>query len=187
MPYSRKTVRRIGRHLITLGALTRANWQVTAEMDTLGLWFPRLETVDVCLVPVAFDCYGWFQPDQHIYIPAVNLAQLSDFFQGQHTRVTDVLRHEWAHALADRRPRLVDNRGFRTVFGGHYENQQPVEEYDPELHLTPYAAAMPCEDFAETFHFYLRHKGRLPLRLRDKPEIARKWAFIQWISESISG
>ena len=62
-----------------------------------------------------------------------------------------------------------------------------IWEYDPDLHLTPYAAAKPCEDFAETFHFYLRRKGRLPVRLRDKPEIVRKWAFIQWLAERISG
>lgn len=187
MPYTRKTNRRIGRHLITLGALTRANWQVTTEMDTLGLWCPRLDEVDVCLVPFAYDYYGWFQPGGHIYVPAVNFAQLSDLFQGQHTRLTDVLRHEWAHALADRRPRLVENRSFRSVFGGTYGRQTPVEEYDPDLHLTPYAASMPCEDFAETFHFYLRHKGRLPVRLQSKPEIARKWAFVRWVAERIAG
>ncbi len=45
-------------------------------------------------------------------------------------------------------------------------------------HLTPYAATNPCEDFAETFHFYLRHKGRLPLRLKAKLVTARKWDFI---------
>lgn len=179
MPYTRKTARRIGRHIITLDALTRANWQVTAEMDTLGLWCTRLDHVGVCLVPVAFDCYGWFHPDGNIFIPAVNLAQLADLFQGQHTRLTDILRHEWAHALADRRPRLVENLRFRRVFGGHYGRQEPVQEYDPDLHLTPYAAAMPCEDFAETFHFYLRHKGRLPMRLADKHAILTKWRFIE--------
>lgn len=38
----------------------------------------------------------------------------------------------------------------------------------------------------ETFHFYLRHKGRLPVRFHNKPEIVRKWAFIQWLAERIS-
>ena len=178
MPFTRRTTRRISRHIITLNALTQANWQVMEEMDTLGFWHRRLDDIEVRLVPIAFDCYGWFQPDAHIYIPAVNGANLSDLFQGQHTRLTDVLRHEWAHALADRRPRLVENRSFRMIFGGAYGRQEPVEEYDPDLHLTPYAAAMPCEDFAETFHFYLRHKGRLPVRLRNKPAIAHKWSFI---------
>jgi hypothetical protein len=73
------------------------------------------------------------------------------------------------------------------VFGGQYERQTPVEEYDPDLHVTPYAAAMPCEDFAETFHFYVRHKGRPPVRLQTKPEIGRKWAFIHWLAERIAG
>jgi hypothetical protein len=45
--------------------------------------------------------------------------------------------------------------------------------------VTEYAASMPCEDFAETFHFYLRHKGRLPLRWANKPDIIHKWKFIE--------
>jgi hypothetical protein len=45
-------------------------------------------------------------------------------------------------------------------------------------HLTPYASSKPCEDFAETFHYYLRHKGRLPIRLQNKFGIVQKWEFI---------
>lgn len=186
MPYSRKTARRICRHIVTPGVLAGANRQVTAEMGTLGLWCPRLEKVQVCLVPVALGSYGWFQPDGHIHVPAITIAQLSDFFEGRHTRLTDVLRHEWAHALADRRPRLVENRTFRSVFGGAYDGQDPVLDYDPGRHLTRYAATMPCEDFAETFQFYLRHKGRLPVRLANKPHLIRKWAFVGRIAARIA-
>ena len=75
--------------------------------------------------------------------------------------------------------RLVESKRFRRVFGGDYESTDPVWEYHPDLHLTQYAATMPCEDFAETFHYYLRHKGCLPRRLAGKPEIIRKWEFIQ--------
>jgi len=137
-----------------------------------------LGDVSVWLVPVSLGCYGWFMPEGDIYVPAVNGAQLSDFFLGHHTRLTDVLRHEWAHALADRRPRLVETKRFRSVFGAAYDSPGPAGEYHPDHHLTPYAATNPSEDFAETFHFYLRHKGRLPLRLREKPVIARKWSFV---------
>lgn len=186
MPFSRKSDRRISRHVITLPQLTEANWSVTTEMDQLGLWSPRLDDVDVFLVPVSFRCYGWFLPEGHIYIPAVTGAQLSDLITGHHTRLADVLRHEWAHALADRNPKLVGDRRFRSVFGGSYESPHPVWEYHTDMHLTPYAATSPCEDFAETFHFYLRHKGRLPLRLHAKPEIARKWEFIGWLAERVS-
>lgn len=178
MPFTRQTTRRPGRHLITLGELDRANQQVTGEMETLGFWHPRLENVTVWLVSASFNYYGWFYGEDDIYIPAVTGAHLSDLIFGYHTRLTDVLRHEWAHALADRRPRLVETKRFRRVFGGSYDSPDPVLEYHPDQHLTPYAATNPCEDFAETFHFYLRHKGRLPLRLQAKSAIVRKWDLI---------
>ena len=47
-------------------------------------------------------------------------------------------------------------------------------------------STMPCEDFAEVFHYYLRHKGRLPLRLANKPRIVRKWQFVKWLAKGIS-
>lgn len=178
MPYTRKTTRRPGRHIITLDELDRTNQQVTCEMERLDLWHPKLDDVAVWLVPASYLCYGWFREKNDICIPTVAGAQLSDLIWGYHTRLADILRHEWAHALADRRPSLVKNRRFRDTFGGSYQTSDAVDEYDPSLHITPYAATSPCEDFAETFHFYLRHKGRLPLRLRDKPVIARKWRFI---------
>ena len=178
MPYTRKTNRLPGRHLITFDQLEKANWQVTGEMERLGLWHHRLDTVDVWHVPASFVCYGWFREKGDIYIAAITGAQLADLLLGYHTRIADVLRHEWAHALADRRPSLVRSRQFRETFGGRYQSTKLVGRYDPTEHLTPYAATSPCEDFAETFHFYLRHKGRLPVRLRDKPAIARKWRFI---------
>ncbi len=186
MPYIRKAPRRPLRHVITLSQLTEANWQVIDEMERLGLWSEELDDIDVCLVPVSFACYGWFLPDGNIYIPAVTGANLSDLITGHHTRLTDVLRHEWAHALADRCPRLVETKRFIRIFGGHYESPQPVRTHDPDHHLTPYAAASACEDFAETFHFYLRHKGRLPLRLTNKPKIIRKWEFIEWMAMEIA-
>ena len=53
-----------------------------------------------------------------------------------------------------------------------------MRSYDPAHHVTDYAADMPAEDFAEVFNFYLRHKGRLPVRLASKPVIVRKWRFV---------
>lgn len=186
MPYACKTRRQPARHFVTPTRLRVANRQVTAEMARLGLWCDALDDIDVRLVPVSLACYGWFQPERGIYIPAVTGAQLSDLITGHHTRLTDVLRHEWAHALADRRPRLIENQRFTRVFGGSYESSLPVSDHDPEHHLTTYAAASACEDFAETFHHYLRHKGRLPLRLATKPKIVRKWTFIEWMAKQIT-
>ena len=178
MPFRYRVARRPSRHLITVDHVDRANRQVIREMGSLGLWCSALDGVTVWHVPVSLGCYGWFMPEGDIYIPAVGGAQLSDLVLGHHTRLTDVLRHEWAHALADRRPKLVSSRHFVRAFGGSYQDTTPVDEYNPDHHLTSYAATNPCEDFAETFHFYLRHKGRLPLRLREKTVIARKWDFV---------
>lgn len=178
MPYSRKTSQRFRRHVITHRDLSEANWQVTDEMDRLGLWHPRLDGVEVWHVPASFSCYGWFRVKGDIYIPALTGAQLSDYFFGFHTRLTDILRHEWLHALADRRPSLVRTRRFREVFGGAYSSTKPVAAYYPEEHLTRYAATSACEDLAETFSYYLRHKGRIPAHLRRKPAIVEKWQFI---------
>lgn len=186
MPFTRKTSRKPTRCFITQSQLAEANWQVTTEMEALGLWSESLEDVDVCLVPFSHSCYGWFLPEGNIHIPAFSGAHLYDFVSGQHTRLTDVLRHEWAHALADRQPQWVENNRFTRAFGGDYEHECRLHSYDPEHHLTAYAATSPCEDFAETFHFYLRHKGRLPTRLSTRPNISRKWKFIDWMASRIS-
>jgi hypothetical protein len=79
---------------------------------------------------------------------------------------------------AHRRPGLVRTRRFRETFGGPYRATDPVHGYDPDPHLTRYAATHPCEDFAEVFSYFVRHKGRLPLRLHGRPVIVRKWGFI---------
>jgi len=176
MPYTRNAARRPRRHIITPAALERANAAVTREMNVLGLWTPRLDDVEVLLVPLGIDAYGWFSGD--IHIPCVSGAQLVDLLRGHHTRLTDILRHEWAHALAEACPRLVSSRRFTAAFGASYEGGRMVQSYHPSHHVTRYAATLPCEDFAEVFHHYLRHKGRVPLHLAAKPAILRKWRFV---------
>lgn len=156
-------------------------------MKKLGLWSPHLDEVDVWLVPVSLLCYGWFEPTGDIYVPSVTGVSLSDLVTGQHTRLIDILRHEWSHAFADRRAPLVNSQKFIAAFGGAYESLDGVGNYRPDLYLTHYAATNPCEDFAETFQFYLRHKGRIPVRLKSKPEIVSKWSFIHWLSKQASG
>ncbi|MEO5716284.1 MAG: hypothetical protein ABIT37_22585 [Luteolibacter sp.] len=176
--------RQIRRHVISYQDVCRANLQVTRELEKLGFWSDRLNDVDVYWVSASWRCYGWCQG--HIYIPAISGANLSNFILGTHVRLTDVLRHEWSHALADRWPSLIATRRFAQTFCGDYESVDPVSTYDPDRHLTHYSTVMPCEDFAEVFHFYLRHKGRLPVRLANKPEIVKKWRFMDWMAERIT-
>jgi hypothetical protein len=82
MPFTRKAPRKLSNLVITLSALTRANWQVIDEMENHGFWHKKLDDIDVCLAPLGYDCYGWFMPDGHIYIPAVTGANLSDLVTG---------------------------------------------------------------------------------------------------------
>lgn len=184
MPYQQYSPRRIRRHVITWQDVCRANDQVTAELTKLGFWSDRLDEVTVYWITGSWSCYGWYQG--HIYIPAITGANLADLIVGRHTRLADVLRHEWAHALADRCPALMDTKRFVRLFGGPYESLDAVSAYDTDDHLTKYSATRPCEDFAEVFHYYLRHKGRLPVRLLNKPKIIRKWEFIQSLAKRIS-
>ena len=184
MPYQHRSPRQLRRHVVTFQDVCRANRQVTAELDKLGFWSDRLDHITVHWTAASVCNYGWYQG--HIHIPAVTGAQLADLIFGQYTRLTDILRHEWAHAVADQWPELIDTRRFVRDFGGPYESGDQVREYDPDHHLTFYAATMPGETFPEVFHFHLRHKGRLPMRLAGKPGIARKWLFVAWMAEKIS-
>ena len=184
MPITHSSPRRAKRLIVSHSDLESAHRQVFKELVNLGCWSPRLEPVEVRLVSGALTAYGWYQG--HIYIPRVNGAQLTDWIFGRHTRLTDILRHEWGHAIADYHPEFIDTRSFRQAFGADYEYGVPVYEYDRDHHVTPYAATQPCEDFAEVFHHYIRHKGRLPIRLSMKPVIARKWDFISRLAKRVS-
>ena len=184
MPHQHRSPRQPRRHLITHRNVCRANRTVTRELETLGFWHHRLDDVEVQWVPASLLCYGWYQGN--IEIPAVTGAQLADLVLGRHTHLTDILRHEWAHAVADKWPHLINTQRFAREFGGPYESVERVRKYDPEHHLTRYAATTACEDFAEVFHCYLRHKGRLPRHMAGKPVIAGKWRFVEWLACRIS-
>ncbi|MCW1922634.1 hypothetical protein OKA05_08715 [Luteolibacter arcticus] len=184
MPHTRRTPRRPLRHIITLSQLDRANTQVSTEMARHGIWSDELAGVGVFLVPASLTCYGWH--DGSIAIPSISGAHLRDLCNGQHTRLTDVLRHEWAHAVADTFSGFVESDLFVRCFDGAYQDTSPVANYDPSRHVTRYAAARPCEDFAEVFHYYLRHRSRLPLRLSSRKPVVKKWEFIHRMARRIA-
>jgi hypothetical protein len=147
MPYQRKAPRQPRRHTISYQDVCRANHTGTRDLESLWFWHKRLDEVEVYWVAASWSRHDWYQGD--IYIPTITGAQLSDLIQGRHIRLTDVLRHEWAHAVADNWPLVMISKRFLTAFGGPYESGEPVMDYDPAHHLTEYAATMPCEDFAE--------------------------------------
>ena len=173
---------------INLEQLNRANKHVTDELDQLGLWSSGMAEVDVWLVPFSWDCYGWqeYGSDGSICIPQVSLARFGryiPYWGDPGYTLRDVLRHEWAHALAFHHHALVSKNAFQRAFdGGHDDN---VEfEYDPEIHISEYAATDPSEDFAENFMHYVRNRGVLP-RKWQTPSIAKRWRFISELRDMV--
>lgn len=167
--------------ILTLTQLNRAHAQVCGELRRLRLWSPRLDEVDVWLTPASWSCYGWqnYGSDGAICIPAVSWARLKDHFWLGRVAVPlrQVLRHEWAHALAHYHHDLVANREFIRVFDGSHDCRRQVRAYSDERHISTYAAQEPMEDFAEVFMEFVKHRGLLPPKWRTVA-IERRWEFI---------
>lgn len=171
-------------HLVTQSRLDRANYAVTCELDGHGFYDHHVQSVDTRLV--AFGAaYGWqwYGTTGDINIPCISLSRLSHLWKGGCTSLRDVLRHEFAHAIADTHRGLFRSSYFADAFGAahHWDFEW---EYDPEDHVSEYAATAPAEDFAETFMFYIRHRGVLPAQHASET-IKRKWKFIQRLSGAI--
>ena len=170
--------------IVTQRQLDSANYAVTCELDAHRLYDARVQSVDTYLVPIGF-AYGWhyYGSTGDISIPRVSFSRLSHLWKGGYTSLRDVLRHEFAHAIADTHRGLFRSSFFSDSFGAahHWDFEW---EYDPEHHVSEYAATAPAEDFAETFMLYLRHNGVLPMRLETRA-IKQKWRFIQRLSQAV--
>jgi hypothetical protein len=173
---------------INLEQLSRANRHVTDELDQLGLRSSRMAQVDVWLVPFSWDCFGWqeYGTDGSICIPQVGLARLGPYipywgWSGYTLR--DVLRHEWAHALAFHHHDLVSRKSFERAFDGGHDSGDSFQ-FDPEIHITEYATTDPSEDFAENFMHYVQCRGVLPKKWQT-PSINKRWQFITGLRSKV--
>jgi hypothetical protein len=72
---------------------------------------------------------------------------------------------------------------FKRAFGTHHD-ADVKSEYDPDRHVTPYAATSPSEDLAEVFMLYLKYDGELPERF-DTWRIRRKWRFVREVGGAV--
>jgi hypothetical protein len=171
---------------LSLSELDTAWTKVWRELDVLGFGCPRLETCQVYLgiVSTAYG-YQWYgdRPEGRacgdIVLPRISLSHWGDYFGGRpKVSALDILRHEYGHAFADVNRRRIETKRFENAFGWPHEVEYAEGfEYDPEHHVTEYAATTTGEDFAEVFWLYLKHKGRLPRRFDTAP-IRRKWKFV---------
>lgn len=172
-------------HFVTQARLDQANSAVTRELAALGFFDSHVQAVDTYLVQFGFaHGWQWYGSTGDISIPRVSLSRLSEIWKGRYTSLRDVLRHEFAHAIADTHRGLFRSSCFSEAFGAahHWDFEW---EHDPEHHVSVYAATAPAEDFAETFMLYIRHKGVLPTRHETEP-IKRKWRFIRRLSGAIT-
>ena len=127
---------------------------------------------------------GFFYPwDQNIHIPAVCFASLFPWAQGR--CLADVLRHEYGHALEGKYPKFIHNNEFRKVFGKAYGDKKSSDT-NANHYVSTYAMTCSQEDFAETFMYYIKHKGKVPLKWSDNRAIRAKWSFIDGLCTTIS-
>ena len=158
-------------HTVSMPQLNRSLGRVQNELWHHDAWNDVVAGIDVYLSPVGW-AYGWcYDSSGEIYIPAISALKIRDWWKGEYTSLADVLRHEYAHALAHRYAFLVESRRFENLFDA-------CGDYDEECHVTPYAASKPCEDFAETFMCYLRHRGKIPSQY-DTRKLRSKWRFVK--------
>lgn len=171
--------------LITKKRLDSASLHVTYELRRLGFYDDLLHDVDVFLVWFGH-AFGWqnHHTDGSIDIPRVSLGRIQELLGRRYISLRDVLRHEYAHALAHTHPWFIETSAFRRAFDADY-GPAPIWAYDPSFHITEYAASSPQEDFSECFMCYVRWNGKLPKRYQTK-SIIRKWWFIYGLKESIA-
>ncbi len=172
-------------NIVTLRRLNRAVADVQLELEEHGFYDEKLAKVDVYLSWCGY-AHGWcwYGTSGNIHIPAVSFGKVFERVWGEpQTSLRDVIRHEYGHALAHTHRGLFCSVPFKRAFGSHHD-ADVKSEYDPERHVTPYAATSPSEDFAETFMFYLRHSGELPSQF-DTWRIRRKWRFIRELGGTV--
>ena len=171
--------------VITLKKLNSALADVRAELDKFGFWNPRLANIDVYLTWFG-SAYGWqhYRTSGVIEITAFSLCRLCEAIPGSESvPLRDIVRHEYAHAIADGNRGLMRSSQFRRAFGKHHDSDSP-SVYSPDMHVSKYAAEDAGEDFAEVSMCYLKYSGKLPRRL-DTPAIRKKWGFVSQLCSQI--
>ena len=171
-------------HIVNSSRLYRVLRTITHEFIRFGIWNERLSGVPVNL-SLFSPYYGWqaYGTTGAIHIPIFSLCRLRDWCSGAYVSLADVVRHEYAHAIAHCYPSLVRSRAFVQAFTASHDAEVTVEFIDG-FHMTEYAATSPSEDFAETFMLFMRTKGKLP-RCYQTPLIRKKWRFIRRLCRAI--
>ncbi len=162
---------------IDLPVLERELTAVRKELAVTGLYDKKMRNVDVFLVPfnngAGYRCWGG---DGSIAIPEVAMNTLRELFDSDILTLRDVLRHAFGHAFAETHPAAISSDAFTETFHDVYSSGVSWI-YDPEFHVSEYAAGGPAEDFAEVFAEFVARKGKRPRQYSSEP-IRMKWDFL---------
>lgn len=172
--------------------VSRAYHKVRMELWKLGvLWAgSKLDKVECIHDPIPLECIWrsaeglWKKKLNAIVFPMFYLAG------GEKDSCIDIFRHEFGHALADKYPKALRNGDlFKKAFGGPYGDRAArgtsPDDWEGRC-VSGYAATATQEDFAETFMFYLKHKGKIPARFAKKPAIRKKWKAVAKIIRRVA-
>ena len=179
--------------------MTDAYNEVRDDLIGLGiLWrgskLDKVECYYESIAPIAAlkGWMGYFSfKDHDIHFPSLYLpfGWLTGSV-GEKDSASNVIRHEFGHALADQYPAALKKGGlFREAFGGVYSDK-PAPDIDPDnwefYCVSPYAATETREDFAETFMLFVKYKGRIPAQFKGKPVIVKKWKAVAEIVKRVA-
>ncbi|MCO4754861.1 MAG: putative zinc-binding metallopeptidase [Bacteriovoracaceae bacterium] len=205
----------IGNQKIEFDELCRSFVKVQAELEEIGLWFEDyyLGEVDLVQSPLpsllgemgyVYDSgLGFFDEalgyeEGVIYIP--KYAPVQAYTPGG--TLVDTIRHEFAHAWTVVDPELFEKKWFVNTFGLEYWDEDELgqslyklfRKYEVSAfenspyfddYVSSYALSAPCEDFAETFMFFLRYRKSLK-RFKHRPGVYRKLMSIKKIISELS-
>ncbi len=160
---------------------------VRRELKSFGCWTDELRKLKIRHGYFA-GAYGYqfYGSSGEIVIPAVSLCRVIEkLFDGPFVGLRDVIRHEYAHGIAYCHPELVLCPTFVSTFGGDHDLGSATE-YCHTRHVTEYAATHPCEDFAEVFMYYCKHKTKVPKRFCGLSVIEKKFAFLEQLCKKLS-
>ena len=174
------------------------------QIDLKVAWLPSINEAGYVWEKVDWFAHLQGYEEGVIYLP-VDLPR--DAYVPGATLV-DVIRHEYAHAWHWLEPDFFERPWFQRAFGGEYDDGEttPLALFGQKLRrshkskiersrndrereanvrrlfnqefISGYAATHFCEDFAETFMTYLRHRKNLS-RYRNRPGVYRKLAAVE--------
>ena len=163
--------------------------KVRKELFSLGIFTKEIDDVEVEWQQLAVGAlvninwllnYGVGSPSVMGYCTEENRICIPEFGIGRDVSVQDVLRHEFGHVYANLYPKMFVSMNFKKAFGDKYGEEVVYDDNDnwKDYCVSPYAASSTQEDFAETFMYYLKHKGKIPSKFKRNRCIVSKWGFL---------